>query len=443
MPEYPVPQVGVVGFGYIGTVIGTALADAGCRVTALDTDAARLDRLDRGETDVREPGLAARLASAVRSGNLAAAADATVLADQDVVVVTVGTPLGEDMSPDLDAVRDAIAAVGRHLTANTTVVLKSTVTPRTTDAVVAPLLERESGLTRDRDFVLGFCPERIAEGNALAEIARLPIVVGANTAAARERIAAFWQRHLGVETVEVASATEAELVKLADNVWIDVNIALANQISKLTREYGAGFERVRRAANTLPKGQHQVNILASSIGVGGSCLTKDPVFVADILETAGQDAAVVRQARAVNDAMPAYTAGLIRGWLRRNREAVAPVVAVFGLTFKNDTNDLRQTPVAPFVRAVEGFAAEVRLHDPLVGPEAAHRVFGDHPVVADAYAAAEGADVLCFACGHAPLKALDLDRLAANVRAPCLFVDGRRCFEPARVEAAGFSYTDV
>jgi nucleotide sugar dehydrogenase len=432
-------KVGIVGFGYIGSVIGACLADKGCDVLGIEIDPRTVDLTNQGKTEHFEPQLPELIARSASAGRLSASGDFARLKEVDYIVVTVGTPLDAEFKADLRYINAAADAIARHLRAGQSVVLKSTVIPTITRDVFGAKLAAASGLTPGKDFHLAFSPERIAEGKAVKEFFSLPIVVGADDDASAEKICAFWRDALGVETIKVSSTIGAELTKLADNLWIDMNIAVANQIAKVCQAHGADFDEVQKAANTLPKGQHHVNILQSSIGVGGSCLTKDPLFFAHLLDQAGHDGRLIREARAINDRMPAHAAQTIAQWLNANGKKTGKV-AVLGVAFKNDTNDLRYTPVLPLLGELKTRGLSYQITDPHVAPANARALFGADNDLVSWQDAVANADALCFACGHTVYRALDLALLKAKTAAKCLFVDGRHSFSRQSVTAAGFEY---
>jgi len=432
-------KVGIVGFGYIGSVIGACLAERGCDVTGVDVETRTVAMTQEGRTEHFEPQLADLISKNVGSGRLRATTDFAALAGVDYIVVTVGTPLDENLKANLNHIDAASEAIGRHLRPGHVVVVKSTVIPHVTRDLFGKKLSAVSGLQCGRDYFLAFSPERIAEGKAVSEFFRLPIVVGADDPLSGERVSAFWKTVLQVETIAMSSTVGAELTKLADNLWIDMNIAIANEIAKVCQAHGADFDQVQRAANTLPKGQHHVNILQSSIGVGGSCLTKDPLFFANLLDESGFNGDFIRRGRMVNEGMPAHTAAAIQNWLRENKIENGKI-AVLGVAFKNDTNDLRFTPVKELAEEFRARGLKFQMADPHVLRTSAEKFFGKDVPLVDFDVAVEGAHVLCFACGHTAYRAMDLAELRARTQSPCLFVDGRHSFSRNAVESAGFTY---
>jgi nucleotide sugar dehydrogenase len=323
------------------------------------------------------------------------------------------------------------------------VIVKSTVPPGATRGLVLPLLQL-GGLVGDVDFGLAFTPERLAEGTALGELRSFPIVVGGLGRDSALDAAAFWQRTLGVEVIPQESLEAAEIAKLATNWWIDLNIALANELAQFCALYGADVLDVITAANSIPKGRGHVNILQPSVGVGGSCLTKDPWMVWQAARRQGVDILTARAGREANDAMPAYTAQLILDELEAaGKDPLDCIVAVLGVAFKNNTGDLRSSPVRGVVEHLVKAGVEVRVHDPLVDPNEAQELLGVRPV-GTVTAAAEGADAVAVLALHRQFERIDF--AALPVAPSCVLLDGRAHYgKPmiASLRAAGFRYRGI
>lgn len=438
-------RVSVIGLGYVGTCLSAALADAGLDVTGIDVDPQTVAAIRRGETRFRDPGLAEIVGLAVRSGRLRAAADYSSIADSDVVIVAVGTPThGRGRLVDAQITR-CCNVLGTHLRPGQLVVVKSTLPPGTMRGRVAPLLEA-GGLHCGQDFGLAFCPERLSQGAALSELRELPVIVGGWCAASAEAAAEFWRRSLGVHTVDCSSLEAAELTKLANNWWVDHNIALANELAKVCSAVGVDVMEVIAATNSIPKGEGTVNVLSPGVGVGGSCLTKDPWMLWRAAQEVGVELVTIPAARQVNDAMPYETAGLVLSELAKaGKPAGSARVALIGLAFKNNTGDLRATPTAPVASALREAGARVALFDPLVEPEEAERVFGTPPAPT-LESAADGADCLAVLAWHREFDDLDLTALAGVAAPGCVVVDARAYFPPetvAGLRGAGFAYRGV
>lgn len=443
LPESGQPTVAVIGFGYVGSCIAATLADRGFDVVAVDADARLVDEVERGHFRLEEPGLAEKIFAGLESGRLRVATDMGAAAAADVVLITVGTPVRDDGSLADEQLRGASLALAGHLRPGQLVVVKSTVPPGTTREVVLPLLE-SSGLTGGVDFGLAFTPERLAEGTALRELSTFPIVAGGYEEDSVRAATAFWQRALGVEVIPCDSLEAAEIVKLASNWWIDLNIALANELAKFCAPYGVDVLDVIAAANTIQKGTGNVNIMLPSVGVGGSCLTKDPWMVWNTARRFGVDIRTAGAGREVNSGMPEYAARLMTDALAAQGKAGAwATVAVLGLAFKNDTGDLRATPVLDTVRALTRAGVTVRLHDPLVDAEEAEAMFGI-PLSATVEEAVLGADCVAVLALHRDFAGIDY--AALPVAPDCVLFDGRAYYPKERIAeltAAGYVYRGI
>lgn len=430
-------RVGVVGFGYIGSVIGAVLASRGYQVVGVEPNPKIRKLVAAGEAPAPEPGLGDLVADAVASGRLSITDDPTALRDVDVVLVTVGTPLAEDGSADTSQLIAAAEAITPHLRDGQLVLLKSTVPPGMTEQLT-PILRQNA------DTLVAFSPERLAEGRAIAEFLSIPVVVGGVDAPSTKAGVEFWDQALDVEVIQVSSATGAEMVKLADNLWIDLNIALGNELAQICDRLG-GIDalEVISAANSLPKGQHHVNILTPSIGVGGYCLTKDPWFVHSMGRTLGLELQTPQVSRQVNDGMADYSAASIDAVVGGAEKA--PRLAILGVAFKTDTGDVRYTPTVPVMRQLVARGYQLVAFDPFVDPE---ELEGDLTLewVDSAEAAVAEADAVAFFTGHHQFAELTPSWLADRLPAGAVVFDGRRYFsrtEIAEIEDRGLRYKGV
>lgn len=422
----------VVGFGYVGSCVAATLADRGLDVTGIDSDDRLVKEINAGRCPFQEPGLADLVARGRRSGRLRVTADYADLQAANVVIVTVGTPVLEGGSLADGQLRSACDSLSKHMRAGQLFIFKSTMPPGTTRDVVRPLLER-SGLRCGTDFGLAFSPERLAEGGALRELRTFPIVAGGINADSAAAAAEFWRRSLGVRVMTLSSVEAAEIVKLADNWWIDVNIALANELARYSALYGVDVLDVIDAANSIPKGSGNVNILLPSVGVGGSCLTKDPWMVWRSARQRGLNILSIPTSREINSGMPEYAAQLALGTLAGlGKDPASATIAVLGLAFKNNTGDLRATPAQGTIEAFAKAGATVRIFDPLVDSDEAENLFGitQSPSLE---AAVRDADCLAILALHREFERIDFATLP--VAPGCLVVDGRAYYPREKIEA--------
>lgn len=436
-------SVAVLGFGYVGSCIAATLADRGFDVTGVDADAGLVEELENGHCRFQEAELHETIFRTMAAGKLRVTTDTSVLGAVDVVLITVGTPVLDDGSLADEQLRGACAELGRHLRKGQLVVVKSTVPPGATRGVVLPLLEA-SGLTGDEDFGLAFTPERLAEGTAMKELRTFPVVAGGLGPDSTTDVTRFWSRALGVEVIPLDSMEAAEIVKLADNWWIDLNIALANELAKFCALHGVDVLDVVSAANSMTKGSGNINILLPSVGVGGSCLTKDPWMVWASAGRHGVDIRTAVAGREVNAGMPEYTANLAIDTLESlGKDPSHATVAVVGLAFKNNTGDLRATPTRAVVEELRKTGADVRIHDPLVDPEQAEEMFG-FPLTERLEDAVRDADCIAVLALHRDFEGIDFATLPVNDS--CLVLDGRAYYSKdtiATLRELGYVYRGI
>jgi UDP-N-acetyl-D-glucosamine dehydrogenase len=399
----------VVGLGYVGLPLAQEAVRSGLSVVGLDTDPVRVATLADGRspiTDLDDQELADMLAAGFR-----VTSDPACLARTGVVVVCVPTPLREDGTPELSAVRDAMTAVGDRLQPGTLVVLESTTYPGTTEQVVAPLLEARSGLVPGRDVALAYSPERIDPGNALYGVRSTPKVVGGLTPACGEAAAVFYGK-LVDEVVPVRGTREAEMAKLLENTYRHVNIALVNEMAVFCHELDIDLWDVIDAAATKPFG---FAAFRPGPGVGGHCIPVDPSYLSWTVRRLGYPFRFVELAQEINDRMPAYVVTRITRALNdRSRAVRGSRVLLLGVTYKADVADARETPAVPLARRLLELGADVHWHDPFVDEFAPA---GEPlPRVPDPVVDARSSDVVVLLQAHA---GYDLEALAAA--APLLF----------------------
>ena len=418
----------VVGLGYVGLPVACLLAASGLDVLGVDVNAGRVARLTEGRSHIEgdEPGLAELVAEVVAAGRLRATTDPTRLADRDLVLVAVDTPVDPaDHRPRYEALRSACADIGRSLRRGALVIVESTVGPGTVAGVVVPALEAASGMRAGDDFFFGHCPERVMPGRLLANLRTMSRVVGGATPEVAAVMAALYGRYVEGE-LDPTDVLTAELVKTAENAYRDVNIAFANELARICEAAGGDAWKVRELVNKSP-GR---NLLLPGGGVGGHCIPKDPWLLAAAAPEPATP--LIRAARAVNDSMPAHVRDLAGQLLAEaGVDPAGAVVAVLGYAYLENSDDVRNSPSAALVELLRAGGSEVRIHDPFVPP---HQQ--------DLGAVLAGADVAILMVAHDAYRRLDPAALAGALRRP-LLVDARRVFEPAALAAAGLGYRSL
>jgi nucleotide sugar dehydrogenase len=430
-------KISIVGFGYIGAVIGAVLADSGNIVNAIDNNKSNIDDLNLGVCNIPEPALSELIAKGVSAGAIRGYTDYGVVGDSDVILVTVGTPLSSDFDADLSAIRDVFLNLSRHAKAGQIIMVKSTVPPGVTRKMA-----QEFFGDRD-DIYFGFSPERLAEGDAITEFRSLPIIVGGVNQASSDRCAAFWENTLDVDVIQVSSCEAAEMVKLANNQWIDLNVALANEFAKLcdSLPFDLDVLEIIKGANSLKKGQHFVNILTPSIGVGGYCLTKDPWFLSALGERHGSPVRLPRVGRDVNDSMPEYSARRINAFFQsRNVDLSSTKIAILGYSFKTNSGDVRFSPIEKFVEILfrEGYK-NISVFDSSISDSS----IKDSRVIRESLweSCVMDADCVVFGAAHDDIKALSVQDITNLMQPSGIVYDGRRYF--SHTEIAEFKNSGV
>jgi UDP-N-acetyl-D-mannosaminuronic acid dehydrogenase len=342
-------KICVLGLGYIGLPTASMFASRGMEVVGVDVNDSIVSTLNGGGMHIEEPGLRELVHEALSSKRLRVS---TQVEQSDVFIIAVPTPFNLDKTADMRAVTSATEAVVPHLRPGNLVVLESTSPPMTTQNLVQPILE-SSGLKAGRDFYLVYSPERVLPGKILKELVENARVIGGIDQPSAERGRDLYASFVEGEIVLTSAAT-AEMVKLMENTYRDVNIAIANEFSRLADCFGINVWEAISIANRHPR----VNILKPGPGVGGHCISVDPWF---LIEASPELTPLIRTAREVNDSQPHFVMGLIR---RVIGELAGKRLAVLGLAYKADVDDLRESPAVEIVRLLAEAGARVKAYEP-------------------------------------------------------------------------------
>ncbi len=353
------PVIGVVGLGYVGLPLAVEVAQAGLTAVGYDVNGPVVDGINRGESHIGDVA-SETLAPLVASGRLRATTDVSALADCDVISICVPTPLNKIKDPDLSFVLGATGDLVKHLRPGQLVVLESTTYPGTTEEVLLPLLE-ESGLTVGQDLFVCFSPERVDPGNATWHTKNTPKVIGGVTPACAEAGVAAYAKVFDV-LVPVTSARAAELVKVYENTFRMINIALANELAQACDRLDLDVWEVIDAAATKPFGFMK---FTPGPGLGGHCIPLDPHYLAWKMRTLEYKTRMIDQASEINAEMPAFVVQKVSDALNEDAKAVrGSRVLVLGIAYKKDIDDLRESPALEILRLLQEKGAEVVYHDP-------------------------------------------------------------------------------
>jgi UDPglucose 6-dehydrogenase len=428
-------NVAVIGTGYVGLVMGAGLAETGNEVVCADVDAGKIARLEQGEVPIYEPGLQPLVARNQAERRLRFTTDvAAAVRASEVVFIAVGTPQDEDGSADLTHVLDVARTIGDNMNAEKVVVTKSTVPVGTAERVRAAIAER----TRT-PFHVASNPEFLKEGAAVQDFMKPDrIVCGVDgpeaEATLRELYEPFVRQGNPVLFMDIPSA---EVTKYAANAMLAARITLMNQFANLCERVGANVEQVRRGIGTDARIGHA--FLYAGPGYGGSCFPKDVKALATTGRQVGCPLEVLEAVDRANDAQKRVPVAKLRALLGTLRGAH---VAVWGLSFKAQTDDMRESAALVVVDEVLAEGGRLTVHDPQAMHEARRR-FGDRVAyAAGRYEALDGADALVVLTEWQEYRVLDLDVLLARLRRPVV-VDARNLYDPARLRAHGITYASI
>jgi UDPglucose 6-dehydrogenase len=430
-------RIAIIGTGYVGLVSGACFSEFGVSVSCVDQDAAKIACLQRGEVPIYEPGLAALVAGNMAAGRLSFTTDlATAMAGVDAVFIAVGTPSRRgDGHADLSYVFAAASAIGRALSGPAVVVTKSTV-PVGTGYQVAEILR---GTRPKGGFEVAANPEFLREGSAIADFMRPDrVVIGADSEQARAVLRQLYRPLYLIETPMLfTDVATAELIKYAANAFLATKITFINEIADLCETLGADVQDVARGIGL--DGRIGRKFLHAGPGFGGSCFPKDCRALVRTASEAGAGLAIVETVLRVNEARK-----------RRMAEKIAAAcggslagksLAVLGLTFKPNTDDMRDAPSLEILPRLIAEGARIRGFDP-EGMDEAKKLMPELVYCRDAYQAMEGADALILLTEWNEFRALDLGRVKALLASP-LVIDLRNIYQPQEMAAAGLSYLSI
>jgi len=436
-------KITMIGTGYVGLVTGACLAEVGNDVVGFDVDERKIGILRSGGVPIHEPGLQAMIERNVAAGRLRFTTDVdAAVAHGTVQFIAVGTPPDEDGSADMQYVLQAARNVGARMRGWTIVVDKSTVPVGTADRVRAAIAEELGKRGADHPFAVVSNPEFLKEGAAVDDFMRPDrIVIGADdpraVAAMRAVYAPFMRSHDRMFVMDVRSA---ELTKYAANAMLATRISFMNEIANLADRLGADIEAVRQGIGSDPRiGYH---FLYPGAGYGGSCFPKD---VKALRHTARQHGMTLKVLGAVEDVNDAQKHVLVDKVVARlGADLAGRTIAIWGLAFKPDTDDMREAPSRVIIDALTRRGARVVAYDPVAMDEG-RRVLADLPGVSFAatpIAAAAGADALVIVTEWKEFRGQDFEALRSAMKAPLVF-DGRNLYEPALPRAAGLEYVSI
>jgi UDP-N-acetyl-D-mannosaminuronic acid dehydrogenase len=389
-------KITTIGLGYIGLPTSAMFANHGLDVVGVDVSVEVVKTINRGDIHIEEPGLGEMVNKVVNSGNLRAELTPK---ESDVFIIAVPTPNNNDeyKSCDLSYVVSAINSIIPYIKKGNIIIVESTIAPRTMDDVVKPFIE-ESGLKVGQDIYLAHCPERVLPGQILHELIYNNRIVGGVTKQCAKKAAEIYKIFVKGEIIETEAKT-AEMSKLMENTFRDVNIALANELTKICNNLQINVLEVINMANKHPR----VNIHSPGPGVGGHCLAVDPYF---IVSKSSEYAKIINLSREVNSSMPKFVADNISKLV--NKEAR---ISAFGVTYKGNVDDMRESPAIDIINILRNKGYEVVVHDPHV----------NNKDFVSKEEACENSELILILTDHNEFKSYDYDLLSTKMKTAKLF----------------------
>ncbi len=455
-------KVAVLGLGYVGLPLAALCAKRGYRVTGFDSNEAIIASLRERKCHIRDDTVERLLAEAFDSSNLALAPAAGAIADCEIYLVCVPTPIDSNNEPDLEPLQNACRIIAPQLVRGDLVVIESTVFPGTCEEVVRPLLEKLSGLSAGSDFHLAHCPERVNPGDLFWTSENIPRVVGATAPAGADAAAEFYASilqggvfdvrdirqslkpkfrqtdeglqvaHLPLGSVtKMRTIRDAEAVKAMENTVRDVNIAFVNELARISDVLELNVVDIIDGMSTKPFGKGP---FYPGVGVGGHCIAVDPEWLRSASKRAGYIPEMIQLSRAINNGMPEYAAGVLQDMLNQRCLPVKGTpIAVLGVAYKRNVDDSRESPFFDLRRELLNKGAELRVYDSWVASE------NTVDSVAEAIA---GARALVVVTEHSDLVA-ELNRLDLAAAGIEVVLDGRNCLDGDRIKDQDILYRGI
>ena len=427
-------KVVVFGLGYVGLPTAASIAKAGFQVVGVDSNPRIVKSLSKGIIDINQPELANSIKQVVDKGLLKATSNGNnYVRKADIMIICVPTPIKEDKTPDLSYIEEVCKTIAHNLNKGKLVIVESTLPPKTTKSFIAPMLEKNNELKCGSDFWLCYCPERIAPGEPVKNVVATNKIFGGYNAESAEIAAKFYKTCVKGQ-IFITDSTTAELAKVAENAFRDVNIAFANELALICELTGSDVLEVIKLANTHPR----VNIHTPGTGVGGACIPKDPHLLLFPAESQGFKSKIIKASRMVNDNMPRHIVNLVlKGLCDAHKQMENAKIAVLGTAYKANVGDSRLSPSKGIIQKLIISGANVTAYDPFCKEN-----FGGEKVDS-LQSAVKNADCIVIATDHEEFKEMDLLTIANFMNPPPIIVDGRRIIKPEQAEKAGINYYGI
>lgn len=356
-------KVGVIGLGYVGLPLAVEKAKAGFKTIGFDVQLQKVEMVNKGCNYIGDV-VDDDLEYLVKNNMLSATSDFSFIKDVDFIAICVPTPLDAHQQPDISYVKSSTEQIAKYLSKGTMVVLESTTYPGTTEELVKPILEAGSGLRCGEDFYLGFSPERVDPGNLIYKTKNTPKVVGAIGYDAGEVISAMYEAVLESDVYTVSSPAVAEMEKILENTYRNINIGLVNELSRLCNKMGISIWEVIDAAKTKPYG---FQAFYPGPGLGGHCIPLDPYYLTWKAREYGFHTTLIENSMVINDGQPEYCVERVMHILNKYKKAInGAKILVLGIAYKQDIDDYRESPAIKVINELNKVGADVEFYDPWI-----------------------------------------------------------------------------
>jgi nucleotide sugar dehydrogenase len=427
--------VGVYGLGWMGLPTACLFLEAGAKVIGVDVDERIIELLNARKSPIGEKGIQPIIEKYIGSSFSVTSDLRDAASCCDIIILVVPTSIDTSHKPDYSAIEKASHEIGFKLRRGSIIILESTVAPGITEEIVRPIIERNSGLKAGRDFLLAYSPIRAMSGTALKDIKTYPRIVGGLDEPSFAAAATIMETIVQGGIIKVRNIRTAEAVKLFENVYRDLNIALANELAFFCERTGLDFLEVREAANSQPFS----HLHLPGIGVGGHCIPVNPYFLVASARKAGLDLRLVRAGRIRNDKMPVHTVELVEEALKDLKRTIGRAnITVLGISYRANVKEPRNSPTLEVIRRLKKAGGRVRVYDPFFESDELKEMGLTSSDSLER--AVQGANCLLIAVGHNQFREIQLEHLSQLMRKPACIVDAARLVSPEKAQKYGFTY---
>ena len=427
--ENKTAQICVIGLGQVGLPVALSFCKANFVVMGLDVNENHINLLKKQKSPFKEPALQELLIKYSNENKFFPTQDSNVISNSDVIIVSVPTPISEEIKPDLSFLKNACNTISKFELDNKIVIIESSIPPKTFEHLILPTLSKN----KNKNFLASYIPERLSPGQAFEEIHTTSRVVGALDEESRMVSKTLYSKILKSKIFE-ADPIVAETCKLVENTFRDVNIAFANEIAKICEIYGIDVLELRNICNSHPR----VNILSPGPGVGGPCLPKDPYLLLNPQNLAQIKSDIITNARKINDSMPFHVLEMIKNSLKQNNKQITnTIITIFGVTYKSNVSDTRYSPAKEIITDLLKNGCKVVVNDPKT-----EETFNGK-IEKDVWKSVTKSDMILVLTEHDEFKNLDLSKIKNLMNKNPILIDTRRIFKKEIAEKVGFEYISI